>query len=1427
MKQNKLLGTMLLLLAMMNLSLFAQIPLSNTPAAAGVLGTTDFITNTNYASPTTTTLAEPASVAIDPTTGKLFVADRDNRRVLRFTSAASLINGSAAEAVFGQPNFTSRVPNNGGISAATMKNPNSVVVDANGRLWVADRDNNRILRFDSASTKASGAAANGVLGQLTFADSTTGTTAGRMNAPASIYVDSKGRLWVADRANNRVLRFDSAATKTNGALANGVLGQPDLVTVTSGTTATTLSAPWGVTGDSKGRIWIADRSNSRVLRFDTAATKPNGASADGVLGQATFTTATYAKTQAGLGEPRGVAVDIMGRLYVADEGNTRIMVYNSASTKANGANADFVIGQADFVSDLAPNPPTAKSLAYALSLFIDPATSNLWVPDLGNHRVLRFEVGPPSAIGVLGTNNFATNTDWTSPTTSTFAEAASVAIDPASGKMFVADRDNRRVLRFSSADKMVNGAAAEAVFGQPNFTTRTANTGGISASTMNNPNGVSVDANGRLWVADRDNNRILRFDSAATKTSSSAANGVLGQPDFVTNSAGATGGKMSAPAGVHADANGRLWVADRANNRVLRFDNAAAKSNGSTPNGVLGQADYSSVTSGTSVSTMSAPWGVFFDVNGRLWVADRGNSRVLRFDNAATKSNGADANGVLGQALFTTATFAKTQAGLGEPRGVAVDAAGRLYVADEGNTRVMVYDSAAAKANGANADNVYGQLDFTSDASPNPPGANTLAYPLSLFIDNLNSYVWIPDIYNHRVLRFKSPKINLVAPSAPQQLAAYRGNLQATLKWNKNTEGDFARYRIYVGTLANPTTLVDSTLGGPSDTSIVIYGLTNETKYYFRITAVNIYGMQSGYSNEATATPSTFGTAFGVLGTNNFTTNTNWTSPTDSTFAEPASVAVDPTTGKLFVADRDNRRVLRFSSTAKLTNGAKAEAVFGQPNFTTRTANTGGISASTMNNPNGLSVDASGRLWVADRDNHRVLRFDNASSKASSAAADGVLGQPDFITNTLGASGGKMNAPASVYADANGRLWVADRANNRVLRYDDAAAKANGGTPNGVLGQDSYTSTTSGTTAATMSAPWGVFLDINGRLWVADRSNSRVLRFDNAASKSNGADANGVLGQVNFTSSAFAKTQAGLGEPRGVTVDATGRLYVADEGNTRVMVYDNAAAKANGGNADQVYGQFDFVSDESPTPPTASSLGYPLSVFVDNVTSSVWIPDVYNHRVLRFNGPTITVTAPAAPQNLSAARGVGQVTIKWNKNQEGDFLRYRIYRGTAANPTTKVDSATGGISDTVKVMTGLTNETKYYFRITAVNIYGMESGYSNEVDATPSTTGVENAESNLPTVYSLSQNYPNPFNPSTTIKFGLPEASTVSLKIYDVLGREVVTLVNSQLAAGYYSYQWNASGLSTGMYIYRITATSSDGETEQNFTEVKKLMLQK
>jgi sugar lactone lactonase YvrE len=279
-------------------------------------------------------------------------------------------------------------------------------------------------------------------------------------------------------------------------------------------------------------------------------------------------------------------------------------------------------------------------------------------------------------------------------------------------------------------------------------------------------------------------------------------------------------------------------------------------------------------------------------------------------------------------------------------------------------------------------------------------------------------------------------------------------------------------------------------------------------------------------------TPSNGQAATLVLGQPNFTGNTSHT--TQSGMFYPDAVAVDPTTHKVFVVEVGNNRVLRFASLYALNNGAAAEAVLGQPDFTSTSAQT---TQTGMYEPWGVFVDSSGRLWVGDELNNRILRFDHASTIASGAPANAVLGQPNFTTNTSHTSQNGMDYPVGVFGDASGRLWVADYGNSRVLRFDNAAAKANGANADGELGEPNFTSVSSAITQNGMSYPYSMTVDTGGRLWVADTYNNRVLRFDHAASKANGANADGVLGQTTFTSSASATTQKGMNGPEDVAVD--------------------------------------------------------------------------------------------------------------------------------------------------------------------------------------------------------------------------------------------------------------------------------------------------
>ncbi len=353
---------------------------------------------------------------------------------------------------------------------------------------------------------------------------------------------------------------------------------------------------------------------------------------------------------------------------------------------------------------------------------------------------------------VLGQPDFVSDTSGTSA--SQFVRPSSVAIDPATQKLFVSEFGSDRILRFRDVSSLANGDSAEAVFGQMDFT---GNSGGTSQSRLDGPAGLHVDGQGRLWVADALNHRVLMFESASSRDSNPDADLVLGQLNFVSKVSGDSSNNMDVPIDVVIDdAADRLWVAEQYNNRVLRFDNVSLAGNGHPADAVLGQPDYGESAPALSQSGMDSPFAIELSPGGALFVAEVLNRRVLRYDAAATKPNGGDADAVLGQSNFGSNAFSTlTQVGMAGPAELHMDSTGTLWVADSANNRILSFVDAAQLPNGAPAASVLGQPDFTTNASGLT--ARNLDLPNGLVGDSLDR-LYVTDSGNRRVLRF-SPTI--------------------------------------------------------------------------------------------------------------------------------------------------------------------------------------------------------------------------------------------------------------------------------------------------------------------------------------------------------------------------------------------------------------------------------------------------------------------------------------------------------------------------------------------------------------------------------------------------------------------------------------------------------------------------------------------
>ncbi|BDA77971.1 hypothetical protein LPTSP3_g09010 [Leptospira kobayashii] len=376
---------------------------------------------------------------------------------------------------------------------------------------------------------------------------------------------------------------------------------------------------------------------SEEVNTVTGASFSNFQNADIVIGQPDFVTKINSPvTAANLNYPGPITVS-GNKLYISDSRNHRILGYHQIPT-TNGAPADFVIGQPDFVSSGLANPPTATSFSSPWSI----ASSNerLFVADTSNNRQLIYNSLPTANVNadvVLGVSNFTTAGNGTCSSTDL---SSSEGVSTANGKLFVADEGNHRVLIWNTIPTS-HYTPADVVIGQPDFTSCTANRGGPTptANTLATPGGVWGDGT-RLFVADSYNGRLLIWNTIPT-TNGQPADLVLGQSSMESAVSAATGGGFSLGGVYNIFSNGtQLVVGDGNNNRVLIWDSFPTV-NGQSADKVLGQSNFTNNVgnddSQTGVSganptarTLANPYGVYM-VGNQLFVDDYDNHRILIF----------------------------------------------------------------------------------------------------------------------------------------------------------------------------------------------------------------------------------------------------------------------------------------------------------------------------------------------------------------------------------------------------------------------------------------------------------------------------------------------------------------------------------------------------------------------------------------------------------------------------------------------------------------------------------------------------------------------------------------------------------------------------------------------------------------------------
>lgn len=435
-----------------------------------------------------------------------------------------------------------------------------------------------------------------------------------------------------------------------------------------------------------------------------------------------------------------------------------------------------------------------------------------------------------------------------------------------------------------------------------------------------------------------------------------------------------------------------------------------------------------------------------------------------------------------------------------------------------------------------------------------------------------------------------TPTVSSISPTS----GLYLGNTALTITGTGFvTSGTGPTVTLNVGSTSLTCTVTSSSTTSISCTTAV-YAAGGATT----VTVANPSGVDSSpYSSYTYLTPASF------LGQSSATSSSQ-TNGTSTGMHNPMGIASDGT--HLAVVDDQNSRVLLWN-TIPTSSDQAADLVLGQSSMSSYVGNVG---AGALSSPSGVAL-YQGQVIVGDYLNQRVLIW-NSWPTSNGQDADVVIGQTTFSANGTGTTASTLEYPTGVAVDSSGHLYIADSSNNRVL-YFSSIPTTNGASATFALGQSSLTTGSSGTSQSTLYGPMGVSANTD-YVVVADTDNNRIMIYNNPPT-ANGPNAIAVLGQSSFTGSSSACASTGMYIPMGVYLDSNGNLYASDSGNNRVLYWSDVSSLSNGQAAGEVFGE----SSMSDCTANAGSIGQttldsPAGLFVDTA-GYLWVSDHNNNRV--------------------------------------------------------------------------------------------------------------------------------------------------------------------------------------------------------------------
>ena len=1213
-------------------------------------------------------LGNSLDVAVDAA-GNVYVADNRNHRVVRIDTAGTVTT------IAGTGTLTAGSPLRDGVPATEAEiAPRALAVDAAGNAYVV-HFTSVVRRIDAVTGVITTIAGIGSGG---FSGDGGPATEARLSV-SSLAVDGTGNVFLADGWNSRVRRVDAVTGVITTIAGNG----EQLYSGDGGPATEAGLNPGGLAVDGDGNVYVVDRSpNYRVRRIDAVTGVITTIAGNGV--SATSRSQLYGRpaTEAPV-NPLGLAVDAAGNIYLGSYDRVRrIDAVTGVITAFAGTseNVDFdgaavnarIIGSMRSVA-----VDTAGNVYFAASargrdddypgVFVVPIRDRMTfieVPLGGDGEIVSFELAESGAVTLCGTQVFA---------------GARVATRD--GGIYALDQLATGTIDASQVARSEPIAVA-ASLAQPGI--NRISTMVSSGAGLHNPNALTVDSVGNVYVADQGNDRVLQVDTLGVITTVAGT----GESGYGGDGAAATEAQLNSPQGLAVDGDGNVYVADEGNGRVRRIDAVTGVITTVAGNGEYrSSADArSSPDGGPATEAAMNPADVAVDAAGNVYVADSYGGRVRRIDavtGVITAIAGAgtevvpqldfpyavavDAAGnVYVAGVFNHQVFRISPEGaltatypFSSPRDLAVDAAGNLYIAGESpRGRVLRIDAAG------NRTWVVGTGGDPGHAGDGGPATEaTLYHANSVAVDAAgNLYVGDRD----RIRFVSMAPFEVGVPLGSSGETAWL-SVSAELKVSRHGRPVVAGSRVVDsagGTYALSLAPSGDLRATWVDKKQVLSLGQGQRPVEFKqgesgAWSIGSRSVRSGYRHVQGGREYLLDVADGRwrVATHAMRTVAGNSSVEDGVLAtgttlySPSSVAVD-TAGNLYLADRENNRVRRIDAAGMVATFAGT----GDRGF----SGDGGLAVEAqLDRPSAVAVDAAGQVYIADSGNQRIRRV-NVGGRIATIAGTGSAG---FGGDGMLGTSASLDNPIGLAADAVGNVYVADSGNQRIRRIDlQGIITTVAGTEEPGYGGDGGAAT-----EALLDGPTGVAADTAGNLYVADHRNQRVRRIDAAGVITTIAG----TGESGYGGDGAAATEALLDGPTGVAADTAGNLYVADYRNQRVRRIDAAGVITTvAGTGESGYGGDGAAATEA-------LLDGPFGVAALD-PGNVYVAELSNHRVRRIGtGGTITTVAgtgepfhrgdDGSASQAQFSHALGDVAVDVNGNvYVTDSYDHRVRRVDAA-----------------------------------------------------------------------------------------------------------------------------------------------------------------